>query len=1639
MASVSPSARLVYIEPNDVASLSGSYINKTDGNLDNVSWQTEDLTYSVDLQVAVPDINDCGLVDYNDKYFNFSINGGNKIKGNRYLTDEYVNVSYAQLCSDGKNNRENLGMNSINIDFNHYFFPEVTVTFTDVRGSGLMMPAEEEYRQSLDLKENGREKTFENLYSALFHFPYPKFYLTVKGFYGTRVTFELAVNDFKTEFNAASGGFNITLKFIGYLYGLYTDIPMNYLIIAPYIDSEGDGKVGSYWSNNSNFTYTDGTRMITFIDFLDRFVRISETIAKEKNQFSDVGSLQEYKDTKTEITEREELKNSYIQYLDSVRRQTNSANESDDVFIVKGAKYNAYFVKSYSNSNAENLYVNNNIVSELSDKLSKFANSFKYPSIGKEDRSTDRNIVATFSAVPIENSDLSLIRQLNLDSELINAIDASDIGSSGYKKVAIINHYGTVRDIESSITEYEAKLFEIAENADNEINSVITKGIGFNPTIRNVYRMLFAHLDTFMHFIYNQTLRGVKDDITQKTRVTVGDAATNGLRLDIPKKNRDNSNYALPPFPGFYRNKDNKWEMEFPTASKGMREINLIEQMLSAVLVTQKNVSNINEFVTENGIFSTEVREEVSKMNFFPTILGDYFRFGKNPYEGLEYTGIGNGSALGEILYMALYRVAMTKTTKPLSFVDDKENNELQAFIIEACNYYLTNKKPTDGDKEMLSMINNVDDAKKFLNIFISNHKPQLLSDVRIDGSFITFKNKYSYFNNCYKVNNDVLDLSKTEDSFHIFDSSEKESINQFINNDNLVTDPKFNDVKFGICYDRVKVTIGDSYFEKYYNHRCVNKLFRIASDGEIKSKLGEGEHKEDKEQYEIAEELYLNNNIRNYRMSSFLMSGYCKYGDLSTNEGKAFFVLSLMPFNDDCVIAHLRNLCSSNFFMIPKMVLLYLGGWFYRYKNKDIGIAGDSNRLTKGKDGMATSEGEEVDGTILSEIDDKIADILVNEFVNWSKTDECRIIWEGIMGNNKETVITTDNGYRLFEYPHNLTEDTIIKLYIEQSYILNERVSVMGKVNLENLLGFVSQLNKFYADIKTNVEDRQIEPSDVSEEIKLSIYRTLKTLNDKWLNAYTYNNFRLDEAATETANKKRRFELNEYNNDLRKESNSFVFIDTFHTDIGDEFRINPKTIYDMITAAVNAQENYSVYQFMADLCQKNKLLFITLPVYNNYYDSNTIKRIFTPNPIYDERKYLGNTYVCAYVYEPSHLVDNDAYKSEFGTDGLLLTKDNTEASLEQSEALQMDYVSADTLEMTIPAFGVTFGRQNQSYFKSIEINMDTPKNTDYGILNLLELSKLGGKGFSSEPFAVGQDIFSNYSNRSYTCTVEMMGCMNITPLMYFQLNNVPMFKGAYMIVKVNHEIKPGNVTTRFTGVRVNKNQLPFNKDLFNVNMFASLLDNFQSTGSRNKVSTTRLSTGGATTVATKKVTMDSSISSNKDRIKSRLKSEFDWSDIQVAGVLGNIYQESRFNPASINKGEKQSKGPNKDAYAYGAGLIQWTFSSRKLRVLSYVNKGLEDLHNVTVGTTTGGPGGIEGCSLDEQITMLVMEMRKIFPMVITAISKCQTVEESATTFYYLVERRPKNVNTIYRISDMDNNNDKEEARNRTAYGQNFV
>jgi hypothetical protein len=69
--------------------------------------------------------------------------------------------------------------------------------------------------------------------------------------------------------------------------------------------------------------------------------------------------------------------------------------------------------------------------------------------------------------------------------------------------------------------------------------------------------------------------------------------------------------------------------------------------------------------------------------------------------------------------------------------------------------------------------------------------------------------------------------------------------------------------------------------------------------------------------------------------------------------------------------------------------------------------------------------------------------------------------------------------------------------------------------------------------------------------------------------------------------------------------------------------------------------------------------------------------------------------------------------------------------------------------------------------------------------------------------------LYNLYKNRSYACTVSMMGNAMIQPTMYFNLRHVPMFSGAYMIQEVNHSIGPGTFETVFKGIRQSISNLP--------------------------------------------------------------------------------------------------------------------------------------------------------------------------------------------------------------------------------------
>jgi hypothetical protein len=369
----------------------------------------------------------------------------------------------------------------------------------------------------------------------------------------------------------------------------------------------------------------------------------------------------------------------------------------------------------------------------------------------------------------------------------------------------------------------------------------------------------------------------------------------------------------------------------------------------------------------------------------------------------------------------------------------------------------------------------------------------------------------------------------------------------------------------------------------------------------------------------------------------------------------------------------------------------------------------------------------------------------------------------------------------------------------------------------------------KLYNVCKKEEKTKEVEEYNTSDtqlnvDVKISLYYTLKSLYDKWICSYgNMERFQLNKLEYDEQTKDNRFKKGTQVNN-KSEINNFLFVDSLYRDIGKNFICDPSSLIKITMNCFEGQNNFSVYQFLHLLCQENKLLMRAVPVYNNFYEEDGLKEVFTPKDVFNinqsQENAFSSTYLIMYTHQPSVHLNNP--NSGYNDDSIYIGNDIGRTIVTKDfEKIFMDKNKG----YLVPTFGVTYGMQNQSYFKGININMDNPITTDYSIANQLMLSQTAASsGDLNLPIGIGQNIYSIYSNRSYNCTVEMMGCANIMPMMYFQLNNIPMFKGVYMIVSVKHSIRSGNMTTTFTGVRQTSIIYPFvNSGL----ILTSILDKF--------------------------------------------------------------------------------------------------------------------------------------------------------------------------------------------------------------------
>lgn len=1699
--------RLVYIEPNEYAGLQARRLNNELTNSTVLSWNPEDMAISVDLQVIIPRREDAGQTSYLVKVdgSNITMNNGlygryvsymegikynNQENTQSYLTDNYTNISYQEVANGKVVDKESLGINSIDINFDAHFFPLVTIKFTDVRGASLFMPSEQEFDNSLK-KDKDIQDTCSSFFKALFHFPYPRFLLTVKGFYGTKVTFQLAVSDFTGGLSPDTGNYDMTVKFIGYVYGLYTDLPLNLVMSSPYYNSK-------YWQkkiDDGTFRYvskggTSGNPMLTYPEFLYK----AQSKELESSQLKDATLTLSYLKTKEAIKYLAEIPKLYKNLVKSAvpkgLEQFYGKTSGNDATFVWGVisyttdendnitEENAGFMFDIDASLAlykaiqevfKNFPEYTSLVEDGNHFLTSFYNkkingkekltcqdiiddrTFKYKDLfarcGKTKRLTEYFDFYDKDAV-IENTNkkaegwytikgykelFSKIEDNDLKSKDIFSIN-SNLDNGG--KISKLNDLTVNKDrkygvcivfdvtayckhIDDEITRLEEKLRENENNILDEIKSVYENVIGFEPTVENYYRMLFAHIDCFFNFYTGTVLKQVYDQYNNGER-TLKALNIDVSDTDLPKRfatSSDNgkSEVSVYPWPAYYSKYNNKKNVRianYPGYASGSKskfasipEVKAVETILSGVekfKLEMDNSSFPSNKVNVNNIFSrlsilygfdnpwntlkldsTNIEDDIWHIVYFYMCL----TWAESAVGGLTIKTLQNypkdengdtltfSQVLGNLLYELINNQVDTKLfvgglRKVIDTIDGWVASDITGLLNDKYEktycLYTALAYNSGIDKKVirphyeyscyriaLKVTDNILGVPiTFLPHTISNNYSvggdnyvtggaqntsceHCATDCTSSTNYVTFLGNNKPLNEYKKTDLKVFFqyLQKSDVGGYTingtFDNPDRVSLGDM--SVNLLYDDKHaNDPYIGINKNRnifkyntysTNISLINSALNDYYKNDNMSgyhmKFVGLKSvvwygsaieyDGKPSVNLFSGikemyDTKSSKlklvAKYKNGEEIeYFDNSYKknDNKYKGLLYTAYCVGEDLpkfstldDAHKEKARYAFATYFLATLCGTGTLKQSINaiirpneSKINVFRKVELLYLGGCLYfasngyNYWSKNgkhivCELLNEHGHVLGGlidNDGMGKlnkNEQIDVDEVLNSKIQliEYFTDWCDNElfgtnnmfdmlsYVSSTEDDNYMNLCMYLPLNDDGNKINGDSfkeaykrcivqGYK----PGGECDNWLTKLVLDYEFLVSYHVDEDKElqntcVTRDGIIKFLKQLLLNFENKQKELDEKQEkldngDESVISEDEKRALYYTLKNLYDKWLCTYRAEDFELNTVEEDHSIREARFaklDMKKASNMKQSEYNNFIYIDQFYNDISSTFIMNTDLIVKTINDEINGNINMDVYNFMSFLAEKNNLMLLSLPVYTNMYKPSDVERIFTPNTSYnmnsnDNCNGVGTTYVLMYTSEVSHK-PGDFSQYDYDTDyidiaGILDDK----SSVDLFEFSNNSENDSSDLNYTVTAFGVTYSKQNQTYFKKVNVNMDNPKITDESIRNVLMLSDAGSQGDTNQPISVGQNVYSIYSNRSYTCTVEMMGCANIMPLMYFQLNSIPMFRGLYMIINVNHNIQAGNMTTVFTGVRVNKYSLP---DVSSVLLNSSIFDRIE-------------------------------------------------------------------------------------------------------------------------------------------------------------------------------------------------------------------
>lgn len=1329
-----------------------------DPNLENnVPVNPEDLTMFVDLKVDIPSRyhNNEGNFNGIDSIMggeNFSVNG--ETTSYNLLTDSFVNVSYTEI-NRGKGrvkNGELFGINSIDISFSANLFPVVTINFTDIRGMALMNPYEYRNGEATELASS--------FFESIFKFPYPKFILKVKGYYGTPVSFNLCVSDFNAEFNSETGNYDIIIKFVGDLYGCLVDIPMSYVLYAAYYNKK-------YWDkqiDNGVFTFDDDFPIPPFNDILYKTI-------DENNKMTLQGKyINKYANAKRKLKEFNDIHASYIELEEMLKKEGIKNAESPNgyvLFKVNQTKLNKAILPILKKFNQKYEKINDNDYIQIFEdsinlyfynnghfEVKKINENFEYTPQNLSFKSWDEKIIFYWNSVyNAGNKNIySFVMNSSMDSdEIENKLEKRQVN------IEIIEE--TLDKINKEVEKYKNDTIE-------EINLNARSFFNMVPNVKNVYKTVFAYLDTFLN-----ALKEINENNNPKLDDNIKKIINNKQFLTDFKG--DN----IPKYPLIAKKTSEKggYEKIYPgeiAALKDMPEVKLVERIFDYV---------VNNTKTMDETYGPATNPEGVK--FFPVLLHDYME--GNPYLNLFW---GCGKEDIQEIAKRLLKVLINRLVSAYKIARGIIWNNI--VYIELANIY-----EALHDKFSFKIIKELSNIKYDINDYLSEQivvkdfkdLPNLHKDDYFTQTFFNEEERYENINTADFLYNGSFQLYEKQNMLfdeHMLDEHkilnknkcrDFEVIKKFYKGENGV----IGRLSDNMCADLVGQKEDDLKETKYTQETTYTTVqgtygasiegttvfyYFAKKDDRYSTYLDKG--------YEDIKKILKDKNKSDFeKLAYFFALGFMKSETKMGFLGDKVFNKKYFEKNRYYSLEDYSVLGSLSLFS-----MLQLGSLAYIFKNLD------------------KFNGLEYEGGDIIFLTKEKFSVFYNFFENWVKNNgEILKDIERVMESPEKVLPYDKNGYiyridfdTLLEedqYPYYITNYFVpsnkedfnkIDLDGEREYnggkiysIKKALEKILGKFNDDTIWGEVKEEEK---------EEEDTENEKELIEIKRSIYYTLKNINDKWNIKELFEKYKVDGG----------------------EFSKISYVDNFFNDLSDKLMINGDVLKNIFTKALDSEYPFSFYETISKIAEDNKALFLTIPDFNNSKVEDMFK-CMRPEGL-DSK---GMKYFFMYPGEACDKVDGGEFLSN-----KLMIRENGQTT--------EDAKNVFGINSNINAFGVTFGNLNQNYFKKIKINMETPGVTDYSIANTLMLSQQNERGQDRKNVVLSNNnLWNIYSNRSYTCGVEMLGCVNITPMTYFQLNNIPMFNGAYIITNVSHKISPGEFTTSFEGVRVGKYKPSYNNVVF--------------------------------------------------------------------------------------------------------------------------------------------------------------------------------------------------------------------------------